>query len=793
MIPYDPQSIEQKRREKWLSQNTYATPFPSTKPKYYCLVEFPYPSGAGLHVGHPRPYTAMDVIARKRRMQGYNVLFPMGYDSFGLPTENYAIKTGQPPALVTERNIANFTRQLQMLGYSFDWNRQVDTSDSGYYKWTQWIFLQLLKHDLAYQSEISINWCPACITGLANEEVVGGCCERCGAPVQKRKKKQWILRITAYAQRLLDDLDGVDYIERIKSSQRNWIGRSTGATVDFDLSNGEKLTVFTTRPDTLYGVTYMVLAPEHELVARAPITNMAQVQEYAAAATAKSDIERTGSNEKTGVRLEGITATNPLTGKQIPLFISDYVLAGYGTGAIMAVPGHDQRDWEFAKAFDLPIVEVVSGGDVDKEAFVDIEQGTMINSGFMDGMKPSQAINAAIEEVEKRGIGKQTTQFKLRDWVFSRQRYWGEPIPVVHCDACGCVPLPEEQLPLMPPQLDHYRPAEDGQSPLARCQEWVNTTCPHCGGPARRETDTMPNWAGSSWYFLRYCDPKNTEAFASPEALDYFMNVDWYNGGMEHATLHVLYSRFWHKFLFDLGLVSTCEPYAKRTSHGNILAENGERMSKSRGNVINPDDVVKELGADAFRTYIMFIGAFDAEVTWSTSGARGCRRFLDRVWKLQDLLAERDMPETLAVPLHRTIKKVGEDIERMKFNTAIAALMALVNDIYDAGVITPDIMRPFLRMLYPFAPHMAEEMSEMLGFGDDLTFAPWPEYNPALCTEATIEMVAQVNGKVRARFTVTADATQDDMQAAALAALDDLPAEPKRILVVPGRLVNVVL
>ncbi|MDD3410953.1 MAG: leucine--tRNA ligase, partial [Eubacteriales bacterium] len=692
---YDPAQIEKKWQKKWLEEGTFHAAFPSEKPKYYCLVEFPYPSGAGLHVGHPRSYTAMDVIARKRRMEGYNVLYPIGYDAFGLPAENYAIKNHVHPSIVTQQNIAHFREQLQKLGFSFDYTREVDTTDPKYYKWTQWIFLQLYKKGLAYKAEMPINWCTSCKCGLANEEVVNGVCERCGSEVVRKVKSQWMLRITDYAQKLLDGLDDVDFIERVKIQQRNWIGRSEGAEVDFQLAGtDEKLRVYTTRPDTLFGATYMVVSPEHPLIEKhkAQLENYADVAAYRETAARKSDFERTELNkDKTGVELKGIRAVNPVTGKEIPIWASDYVLMSYGTGAIMAVPAHDTRDYDFAKAFDLPVIEVIAGGDVTKEAYTDVQDGVLVNSGFLNGLKVAEAKKKIIDWLAEQGLGERKVNFKLRDWVFSRQRYWGEPIPIVHCPHCGAVPVPEDQLPVLLPNVENYEPTDNGESPLAKMDSWVNTVCPVCGAPAKRETDTMPQWAGSSWYFLRYCDPHNDECFASPEALKYWMNVDWYNGGMEHTTLHLLYSRFWHQFLFDDGVVPCKEPYQKRTSHGMILGENGEKMSKSRGNVVNPDDCIAEIGADATRLYEMFMGAFDQAIPWSTNGARGCRRFLDRVWRLMDMVKDGEGYQKALTPVvHETIKKVGEDFEAMKYNTAIAAMMSLVNEFYTAGGVTRD-------------------------------------------------------------------------------------------------------
>lgn len=764
---YDHIAIEQKWQKVWQQANCFAAKDDYSLPKYYALIEFPFPSGAGLHVGHPRPYTALDVIARKKRLEGFNVLFPIGYDSFGLPTENYAIKTGEHPRKVTERNISVFRRQMQLLGFSFDWSRELYTSDPSYYKWTQWIFLKLFEKGLAYKAELPINFCTSCKVGLANEEVIDGACERCGAPVVRITRSQWMLRITAYADRLIDDLDKVDFVERVKTSQKNWIGRSTGAEVTFSIEGyPEGLKIYTTRPDTMFGATYMVIAPEHPLVNALAdkITNMDEVIAYREQAARKSDFERSElAKDKTGVELKGIHAVNPVTEQPIPVWISDYVLMGYGTGAIMAVPGHDTRDWEFAKKFGLPIIEVVAGGDIEKEAFTDCETGILVNSGFLNGMPVEQAKTAIIDYLEQKGIGHKKTNFKLRDWLFSRQRYWGEPIPLVYCEKCGWVPLPESELPLTLPEIEDYKPADDGSSALKRAEEWIHTTCPHCGGPAEREIDTMPNWAGSSWYFLRYCDPHNDTCLADKKALDYWMPVDWYNGGMEHTTLHLLYARFWHKFLYDIGVVSTPEPFMKRTSHGMILAEDGRKMSKSFGNVINPDDLCKSLGADTVRLYEMFIGAFDQTIPWSTTGVMGCRRFLDRVWRLLDMVEGEGERESMRAALHSCIKKVSEDIEKMKFNTAIASLMSLVNDIYSNGSITRDELRTMLILLDPFAPHIAEEMNERLGF-EPLYKAAWPVCDESALVKNELELGIQVNGKLRTRMTVPTDIPVDELQ-----------------------------
>ena len=798
---YDHDAVEAKWQKKWEEARCFEASEDHSKPKFYGLIEFPYPSGQGLHVGHPLSNTAIDIICRKRRMEGYNVLFPMGYDAFGLPTENYAIKTGIHPAKVTEQNIARFRGQLKRLGFSFDWSREVNTTDPNYYKWTQWIFLKLFEHGLAYKAEIPINFCTSCKVGLANEEVVDGHCERCGGEVVQKVRSQWMLRITAYAQRLIDDLDTVDFIERVKTQQRNWIGRSEGAEVDFALAGTEdKLRVFTTRCDTLFGATYMVMSPEHPYIEkyRDRIDNWAEVQAYRETAARKSDFERSElTKEKTGVPLKGLNAVNPATGREIPVWISDYVLMTYGTGAIMAVPAHDTRDYEFAKVFNLPIIEVVAGGDVEKEAFTDCETGRMVNSGFLNGLEVEQAKEKMIAWLEEQGIGARKVNYKLRDWVFSRQRYWGEPIPLVYCEKCGWVPLPESELPLVLPEIDDYTPSDDGSSALSRAKEWIHTTCPKCGGPAERETDTMPNWAGSSWYFLRYCDPHNDKEFASREALDYWMPVDWYNGGMEHTTLHVLYSRFWHKFLYDIGLVPTPEPYQKRTSHGMILGENGEKMSKSRGNVINPDDIVAEMGADSFRLYEMFMGAFDQPKPWSTTSARGCRRFLDRVWRLQDMLsAESGVRDDLKASLHGMIKKVSEDYEAMKYNTAIAAMMSFVNDVYAKGDITKEEFHTLLTLLNPVAPHITEELNELLGYETPLYASAWPKWDEAALMASTVELGVQVNGKVRARVTVPAGLSKEETEAQVLAAPEVQPwieGKTVRKVIAVKNIVNIVV
>ena len=801
-MKYDFAAIEKKWQKRWEETKPYAAVTGDKRPKFYGLIEFPYPSGQGLHVGHPRPFTAMDIVTRKKRMEGYNVLYPIGFDAFGLPTENYAIKNHIHPAIVTKQNIANFTSQLKMLGYGFDWDRCIDTTDPSYYKWTQWIFQQMFKRGLAYKATMPVNWCTSCKCVLANEEVVNGVCERCGSEVIRKEKSQWMLKITAYAQRLLDDLEDVDYIVRVKIQQRNWIGRSTGAEITFQTNIGDEVTVYTTRADTLFGTSYMVISPEHPLLKswQPHIKNWDAVAAYQEEAARKSDFERGELNkEKTGVRLEGVEAINPVTHKPLPLFVSDYVLMGYGTGVVMGVPGHDQRDWEFAKKFGLPIIEVVQGGDVTKEAFVAKDDSAiMVNSGFLNGMTVKEAIPAMKKYVVEQGFGKEKVNFKLRDWVFSRQRYWGEPIPLVNCEKCGWVPVPEEQLPVVLPQVESYEPTDDGESPLSKMTDWVNTTCPCCGGPAKRETDTMPQWAGSSWYFLRYMDPHNDKALASREALDYWSPVDWYNGGMEHTTLHLLYSRFWHKFLYDIGVVPTKEPYHKRTSHGMILGEGGEKMSKSRGNVVNPNDIIEQYGADTMRTYIMFIGDFEKAAAWSANGVKGCKRFLDRVWNLatdQEHTGD-EYSKVNEAAVHKAIKKVSEDIEAMKFNTAIATLMALVNDFYANGASRGD-MKALLLMLSPFAPHMCEELWEMAGYGGQVCLQPWPEYDESKTVAATAKMAVQVSGKVRANIEVPADAADADIVSAAL-------AEPKiaklaegmelvKSIVVRGKLVSLIL
>ena len=799
---YNPKEIEQKWQKIWDDEKAFAASDDYSKPKYYALVEFPYPSGQGLHVGHPRPYTALDIVARKRRMEGYNVLYPMGWDAFGLPTENYAIKNHIHPKIVTKNNVHRFKEQLHSLGYSFVWDREINTTDPEYYKWTQWIFLKLFKAGLAYKAEMPINWCTSCKVGLANEEVVNGHCERCGAEVIRKVKSQWMLKITEYADKLLEGLDHVDYIERVKVSQKNWIGRSTGAEVDFPIAGKEdKLRIYTTRPDTLFGVTYMVISPEHPYIEKfaSEIKNLDEVKAYQEQAARKSDFERSElAKEKTGVKIDGLTAVNPVNGKEIPIWVSDYVLMSYGTGAIMAVPAHDERDWEFAKKFNMPIIQVVESSegpvDVNEAAFVDVATGKLVNSGFLNGMEVAEAKKAIIEYLEKENIGTQKTNYKLRDWVFSRQRYWGEPIPIVHCDKCGYVPLPEDQLPLELPDVESYMPTDNGESPLAAMRSWVETTCPCCGGPAERETDTMPQWAGSSWYFLRYTDPHNTEALASPEALKYWMPVDWYNGGMEHTTLHLLYSRFWHRFLYDEKVVPCPEPYQKRTSHGMILGENGEKMSKSRGNVVNPDDIVNEFGADTLRTYEMFIGAFELSAAWSNEGVKGCRRFLERVWKLQEIVTdEAGYSKELETRMHQTIKKVSSDFETLKYNTAIAAMMSLINDFYKAGKVTRDEFKTLLILLNPVAPHMTEELWQIMNYGGRLYQTSWPTYEEAKTVESEVEIAVQVNGKVRATIKIAADISKEDAIAAGKAAVaDKLTGQIVKEIYVPGRLVNIV-
>ena len=797
---YDFSSIEKKWQDNWDKSGVFNAKTDSDKEKFYCLVEFPYPSGRGLHVGHPRSYTALDIIARKKRLQGYNVLYPIGWDAFGLPTENFAIKNHVHPKIVTEQNIANFKRQLKSLGFSFDWSREINTTDPQYYKWTQWIFLQMFKKGLAYKKEMAVNWCTSCKCVLANEEVVNGVCERCSSEVVRKVKSQWMLKITEYAERLLNDLDDVDYIERVKIQQKNWIGRSTGAEVKFNTTIGDELTIFTTRPDTLFGATYMVISPEHPYIEKwsDKITNLDEIKDYQLEASKKSDFERTElAKEKTGVKIEGVEAVNPVNGKKIPIFISDYVLISYGTGAIMAVPAHDDRDWDFAKKFNLPIVEVVSGGDVQNEPFIDCATGKLVNSDFLNGMSVEEAKSAMIDYLEKQKIGKKKVNYKLRDWVFSRQRYWGEPIPIVKCGKCGYVPIDESELPLELPDVDSYEPTDNGESPIANITDWVNTTCPKCSGPAQRETDTMPQWAGSSWYFLRYCDPDNNNELASKEALEYWTPVDWYNGGMEHTTLHLLYSRFWHKFLYDIGVVPTKEPYMKRTSHGMILGENGGKMSKSRGNVINPDEIVETYGADTMRLYEMFIGDFEKAAPWSSNSIKGCKRFLERVWSLADIVTDgEEYSKELESNFHRTVKKVSEDIETLKMNTAIAAMMALVNDISAKGSLTRGEWKTFLILLNPFAPHITEELWELAGFEGMLSSAKWPEFDEEKCKDREIEIVVQLSGKIKAKLMVAADASKEDVLAAAKEEKKiSAELEGKQIIkeiYVPGKLVNIV-
>ena len=801
-MQYNASEIEKKWQNIWDENQTYKAGTDMSKPKFYGLVEFPYPSGHGLHVGHPRGYTAIDIICRKKRMEGYNVLFPMGWDAFGLPTENYAIKNKIHPAVVTEENIKNFKRQLKMLGFSFDWSKEINTTDPNYYKWTQWIFLKLFKHGLAYKTKMPINFCTGCKVGLANEEVVNGVCERCGSEVVQKEKSQWMLKITEYAQRLIDDLDDLDYIEKVKIQQKNWIGRSEGAEVDFSIDGcDDKIRVYTTRCDTLFGATYMVLSPEHPYIEKyaGKIKNMDAVKEYQAEAAKKSEFERCELvKEKTGVCLEGLEAINPVNGKKIPIWISDYVLVTYGTGAIMAVPAHDERDWEFAKKFNLPIIEVVSGGeDVQKAAFTDVADGVLVNSGFLTGMRVKDAIAAMIDYLEEKKIGKRKVNYKLRDWVFSRQRYWGEPIPLVHCDDCGWVPVPEEELPLKLPEMKDFEPGENGESPLNKAEEWKNTVCPKCGKKAVRETDTMPQWAGSSWYFLRYIDPGNNDVLAGKELLKYWLPVDWYNGGMEHTTLHLLYSRFWHKFLYDIGAVPTKEPYQKRTSHGMILGENNEKMSKSRGNVVNPDDIVNEFGADTFRTYEMFIGAFDQATPWSQQGVRGCRKFLERVWNLQDIMTDGKIrPENESL-VHKMIKKVSEDIDRMKFNTAIAAMMSFINEMYAKGSITKGELSVLLQLLNPTAPHITEEMWSLIGNEKTIDETKWPVYDEAKTVDAEVEIVLQINGKIKEKITVSASLSEDEIKNTALEN-DVIKGYTNgktivKVIVVKGKLVNIVV
>ncbi|MBO5211809.1 MAG: leucine--tRNA ligase [Clostridia bacterium] len=794
--------MEKKWQQVWDDNHTFEAKNDYTLPKFFGLVEFPYPSGQGLHVGHPRSYTAIDIVARKKRLQGFNVLYPMGWDAFGLPTENFAIKNHIHPAIVTENNIANFKKQLKSLGFSFDWSREINTTDPSYYKWTQWIFLQLFKEGLAYKKEMSVNWCTSCKCVLANEEVVNGVCERCGSEVIQKEKSQWMLKITEYAEKLLEGLNDVDFIERVKTQQRNWIGRSYGTQVTFNTTIGDTFEIFTTRADTLFGATYMVMSPEHPLLKKwaDSIENYDEVVAYQEQSAKKSDFERTElAKDKTGVKLLGVKAINPVNNTEIPIFISDYVLISYGTGAIMAVPAHDTRDWEFAKKFDLPIIEVVAGGeDVQKAAFTDCATGVLVNSDFLNGLSVEDAKKKIQEWLTEKGIGSVKTNYKLRDWVFSRQRYWGEPIPMVYCEKCGYVPLSESELPLLLPNVESYEPTDNGESPLAKMTDWVNTTCPHCGEPAKRETDTMPQWAGSSWYFLRYCDPHNDKEFASKEALEYWCPVDWYNGGMEHTTLHLLYSRFWHKFLYDIDAVPNAEPYAKRTSHGMILGENGEKMSKSRGNVVNPDDIIKDYGADTMRVYEMFIGDFEKAAPWSMSSIKGSKRFLDKVWALQDIITvEAGYRANLEAEIHRTIKKVTEDIEGLKMNTAIAALMSLMNTINGTGAVTKDEFKTFIILLNPFAPHITEELWELCGFDGMLNETEWPKYDEAKCVDATVEIVVQVNGKIRARLNVPADISAPDAIALAkaeAAIANEISGKTVvKELYVPKKLVNIVV
>ena len=801
-MKYNHKPIEGKWQKIWEDKGVFHAENNSEKEKFYALIEFPYPSGQGLHVGHPRPYTALDTVARKRRLQGYNVLYPIGWDAFGLPTENYAIKNHIHPEIVTKQNIARFKKQIQSLGISFDWSREINTTDPDYYKWTQWIFIQLFKKGLAYKKEMNVNWCTSCKCVLANEEVVNGVCERCGSEVVHKVKSQWMLKITAYADRLINDLDLVNYPERVKAQQKNWIGRSTGAEVDFKTTTGDTLTIYTTRADTLYGATYMVISPEHPLIEKwaDKLSNIDAIREYQAAAARKSDFERTEvAKDKTGVLVEGVKAINPVNNKEIPIFISDYVLVSYGTGAIMAVPAHDTRDWEFAKKFDLPIIEVVKGGNVQEEAYTDCATGIMVNSGMLDGLTVDEAKKKIISWLESEGKGHSKVNYKLRDWVFSRQRYWGEPIPIVHCDKCGYVPIDESELPLRLPMVESYEPTDNGESPLAKMTDWLETTCPCCGGKAMRETDTMPQWAGSSWYFLRYMDPHNDKALASKEAIKYWSPVDWYNGGMEHTTLHLLYSRFWHKFLYDIGVVNTPEPYAKRTSHGMILGENGEKMSKSRGNVVNPDEIVDEYGADTLRLYEMFIGDFEKAAPWSQSSIRGCRRFIERYYNLQTILNDADgiRPE-LESSFHKAIKKVGDDIENIKFNTAIATLMALINDITATGTITKEELRIFTILLNPFAPHVTEEVFEMCKLGDGIVAEQkWPEYDEAKCKDETIEIVVQVNGKIKTKLNIPVESEKNAVLDMAKADANVAKAIENMNIIkeiyVPNKLVNLVV
>ena len=799
-MKYDHRQLEKKWQDRWDAEHAFEAKNDYTKPKYYTLVEFPYPSGQGLHIGHPRPYTALDIVSRKKRMQGYNVLFPMGWDAFGLPTENYAIKHKIHPATVTKNNVKRFKEQLKSIGFSFDWSREINTTDPSYYKWTQWIFLQLYKHGLAYKKEMNVNFCTSCKVVLANEEVVNGVCERCGSEVVRKVKSQWMLKITDYAQRLIDDLADLDFIERVKTQEINWIGRSEGAEIVFSSTAGDGIQVFTTRADTLFGATYLVMSPEHKLIEKWSdcITNIDEVREYQKTAAKKSDFERTElAKDKTGVKLEGVSAVNPANGKSIPIYISDYVLSTYGTGAIMAVPAHDTRDYEFAKKFGLPIIEVVAGGDISEEAFTDVATGTIINSGFLNGKSVEEAKKAMIDWLEENGLGNRKINYKLRDWIFSRQRYWGEPVPMVYCEKCGWVPIPEEELPLELPNIEAYEPTDNGESPLSKCEEWVNTVCPKCGGHAKRETDTMPNWAGSSWYFLRYCDPHNADALAAKEALDYWMPVDWYNGGMEHVTLHLLYSRCWAKFLYDIGVLSCPEPYLKRTAHGMILGENGEKMSKSKGNVINPDDIVAEFGADTLRLYEMFVGDFEKSAPWSPQSIRGCRRFVERVFSLTDIVKGEGTTPELEQDFHRTVKKVTSDIDGMKFNTAIAQLMTLLNKIFEVGSLTKNELETYISLLCPFAPHICEEMWEQLGHSDLLSLSAWPSYDDSLTVSETVEYVLQINGKLRSKIKLPAGTEEASAIEAALK--DEKIAEfteGKQIvkkIFVPGKIINFVV
>ena len=799
-MKYEFSQIDKKWQDKWDEKEAFKVSTDYSKPKYYTLIEFPYPSGQGLHIGHPRPYTAMDIVSRKKRMEGYNVLFPMGWDAFGLPTENYAIKNHIHPSVVTEKNIAHFKEQLKSIGYSFDWSREINTTDPDYFKWTQWIFLQLYKKGLAYKKEMNVNFCTSCKCVLANEEVVNGVCERCGSEVVHKVKSQWMLKITEYAQRLIDDLADLDFIERVKTQEINWIGRSEGAEVTFNTTMGDDVVVYTTRPDTLFGATYMVMAPEHALIEKwkDKITNYDAVNSYKIEASKKSDFERTELvKDKTGVCLEGVCAINPVNGKEIPIFISDYVLATYGTGAIMAVPAHDDRDWDFAKVFGLPIIEVVAGGNVQEAAFTDVATGIMCNSGFLNGLEVADAKKAIIAWLEENGKGHSKVNYKLRDWVFSRQRYWGEPVPMVWCDKCGWVPVPEDQLPVRLPEVEHYEPTDTGESPLSKIDWWVNTTCPCCGAPAKRETDTMPQWAGSSWYFLRYCDPDNKKELASREAIDYWMPVDWYNGGMEHVTLHLLYSRFWAKFLYDIDVIGCKEPYKKRTAHGMILGENGEKMSKSRGNVVNPDDVIAEYGADTLRLYEMFIGDFEKAAPWNPASIRGCKRFLDRVSSLPEIVKGTGVTEKHESSMHKLIKKVTNDIDTMKFNTAIAAMMAFINDVYEYGSLTSDELAIFIKLLNPFAPHLTEEMWSNMGGEGFLSLAKWPEYDEEKTVENNVEIAVQINGKLRSTITVSKTISKEDAIATAkndVKVVDALVGKTiLKEIFVPGKIVNIVV